>query len=201
MVKVLAVKSKEFHVSTEEFIHENSETHFIVKPGLRTEAITFIKSWIQREAIEYIKICDPYFKSGDLELVKEIYMLKPDLKISILAQFENSENENAAELYKKRWSEICDQEPPEITVLIVGHRNRNKSQIISPNHDRWYITYESGLRVGTSFNSLGITKNAEISIMSTSEARDIEINIIDKYLNRSEKFHNGERLSYMQFDL
>lgn len=203
MVKILAIRSKGKKVTSKEIIFSKSDKQIIVEPGDREKALEFIRKWLREEAVEYVKICDPYFKSDDLELLKEILMVKPDLKVSILAQKENTDSGDLTSVYEKKWDEICDQDPPETKIVIVGYREGGSSggKLISPNHDRWYITYNSGLRVGTSFNSLGITKNSEITIMNSAEAKNIEDTIIDKYLNQTETTHLGYRLRYMNFTL
>lgn len=200
MVKVLANRTKTTITSTTEERALNLSSHLIITPGQGHTAIDFISRWVKSEVVEYIKICDPYFKSEDLELVKEIFLLKQDIKFSILAQDEYADKGDLREKYTEKWSRICDQDPPEIRVVIVGYRNGNNDQFISPSHDRWYITYKSGLRVGTSYNSIG-KKNSEISIMTEAEAKDIEVRIIDKYLEKKERFSKGKRLWYQEFDL
>jgi len=201
MVKVLASKGKSKGTVSDQPSVVILPNQLIVRPGERQLALEFVKRWIIDEVVEYVKICDPYFSSKDLELVKEIYLIKQDIKFIILAQSENLEEEVNANLYRNMWKQISDDEPPEIKVIIVGYRTPKRDQIISPNHDRWYITYQSGLRVGTSFNSLGINKNSEISILTGDESTNIESQLIDKYINKSERFSNGNKLSYLEFDI
>jgi len=70
-----------------------------------------------------------------------------------------------------------------------------------PVHDRWWLTAGGGLRVGTSFNSLGITKTSEISRLSLQEAQSREAEI-RQYLQRPFKQDfKGERLLYTTFNL
>ncbi len=201
LVKVLAIKSKNKKISYKDIIITSSSNHLIVNPGDKEKALDFIRSWINNNVNDYIKICDPYFTSEDILLIKEISHIKPNIKIQLLSHFENGNLQDIISDYKNKWKEISDENPPDVSIVMVGYKLSGKCQFLSPNHDRWYITGNSGLRVGTSFNSLGITQNSEISIMSSSEAKDIEVKIIDKYLNREESFHNSEKLTYFMFDL
>jgi hypothetical protein len=69
-----------------------------------------------------------------------------------------------------------------------------------PIHDRWWLTKGTGLRIGTSFGSLGNRKESEISTLTTSEAIEREAEI-DEFLRMQKREHNGERLSVMAFTL
>ena len=70
----------------------------------------------------------------------------------------------------------------------------------SPIHDRWWLTKDSGIRIGTSINSLGITRISEISYLTREEAAERE-QLIKRYLNKVEREHRGERLLYTSFTL
>ncbi len=69
-----------------------------------------------------------------------------------------------------------------------------------PIHDRWWITRGGGLRLGTSLNSMGISKDSDISEMTAQEAGEHELGV-DQYLTSQKYDHNGEPLSYVIFNL
>src|SRR5579859_2296542 len=50
-----------------------------------------------------------------------------------------------------------------------------------PVHDRWWLTKDAGLRLGTSFNGLGMTKDSDISSLSSQEISDRETHL-NQYL-------------------
>ena len=54
------------------------------------------------------------------------------------------------------------------------------------------------MRMGTSFNSLGITRHSEISVLSEIEAAEREREV-GRYLSRQEREHRGERITYRLF--
>jgi len=70
----------------------------------------------------------------------------------------------------------------------------------SPIHDRWWITSGAGLRMGTSFRSLGVGKDAELSELSLESVEVFE-NTVNRYMRREVREHNGEKLSYLVFTL
>jgi hypothetical protein len=200
MVKVLSSKSKNkniYYVNTE--ITNANNTHLIVKPGDRDLAINFIKRWIKLNCVDYVKICDPYFGVNDLELIKEMFLINPELSFTILSECDNSDSSANSRKYQEKWNEICDQKPPHIKIIQVGYqKNTGSVKLLSPNHDRWYISHQSGLRLGTSFNSLGIGKNSEVSVMGIEEAKRIEAQIFDRYIQKTEKYHLEKRLFYTE---
>ena len=93
---------------------------------------------------------------------------------------------------------ISDEMPPFVNITfcwIPGHNNQ------SPFHVRWIITKNSGLRIETSINSLGINKESEISIMKPTEALKIKENILLEYIGREKREINNMRISYESFSL
>lgn len=171
----------------------------LVRAGERELAINFIRNWISLNVGEYLKICDPYFGLEDLSLLRLVKEYKPSCRVMILT----SKNHNKSvqppidEAYNNYWKiNISDQVPPETEIVIAGLANSGKL----PIHDRWWITNNSGLRVGTSFNSLGVGRDSDISVLTSNEIEERESQI-DLYLERRTKEHNGQKVNYLLFDL
>ncbi|NIK75040.1 hypothetical protein FHS15_000138 [Paenibacillus castaneae] len=178
-------------------IKANDESLFI-KSGEREVAIQYIRDWLEKELSDYIKICDPYFGVEDLEILQLIRTVNPDCYIEILTSVKHHEKVEKPweSTYKNYWRiHLSDQDPPDTKVVITG----TKSKGVLPIHDRWWITKNSGVRVGTSFNSIG-KRESEISILTKNEV-EIREKEMDKYLNMVEKEHEGERLQYSIFNL
>jgi hypothetical protein len=147
-----------------------------------------------------LKICDPFFGPNDLELLQIIRAINPSCQIQILTSKKHQDNEkiygNLEQEYENYWRfNISDQDPPETMIAVVGTKNSG----VLPIHDRWWLTNGKGLRMGTSFNSLG-HRETEISLLSLQEASEREIEV-DKYLKRAEREFKGDRLIYRIFDL
>jgi hypothetical protein len=101
------------------------------------------------------------------------------------------------EAYRSHWRlSVSDQDPPYAEIVIVGTESHGDS----PIHDRWWLTHGSGLCMGTSLNSLGITKSSDLRILSMQESETREKEV-DKYLHREKREHNNERLFYSLFTL
>jgi hypothetical protein len=98
------------------------------------------------------------------------------------------------DLYVNTWRTMFDQNPPRAKITIIGGERGKQS----PIHDRWLVTSSAGLRLGTSFNSLGLTKDSEISEMSPDDAEG-KLAQIDQYLNRERTEHDGEKLRLASF--
>ena len=174
--------------------------NFIVQPNSREEAIQYIRDWFETDVKDYVKICDPYFGLDDLELLQIISSVNPACKVQILTSVKHQTDEKVmkpySESYLNHWRlKISDQNPPDTDIVIVGSRVNGKP----PIHDRWWLTDGSGLRVGTSFNSLG-NKLSEISIISKDEAKSLE-DEVDQYLTRKIREYKDEKLQYEIFNL
>lgn len=91
---------------------------------------------------------------------------------------------------------ISENAPPDTEIIVVGTHSNGQL----PIHDWWIVTNKSGIRIGTSINSLGKTRDSEIGILSTDEATNRELDI-DEYISRNKKEHNGDKLKYSIFTL
>jgi hypothetical protein len=92
--------------------------------------------------------------------------------------------------------EVSDGDAGDVTVVIVGKSSTGEH----PIHDRWWLSEKSGLRFGTSANSLRIGKLSEISEIVESDvtARVAEV---DPYLAGSVREFGGGRLKSVTFRL
>ncbi|KAB2952144.1 ATP-binding protein [Heliorestis acidaminivorans] len=169
--------------------------------GERNKAMEAIEEWIKSNPIEYIYICDSYFGPSELEILLLISSYNPNCRVKILTSKKHQNNENVigdpADYYQNYWrTKVSDQDPPDTEIVVVSV----KSSGDSPVHDRWLLTKGSGLRLGSSLNSLGLTKDSEISFLSSEEASKIEEEVL-KYINRTEVLFNNEKIRYMSFNL
>lgn len=179
------------------FIEENFNTNETINPGTRENALSFIKSWMIDEVDEYIIIADPYFKKEDLEILKIVKEVKPDIDIDILGS-KNGYDSNLEIEFKDYWKTISDEHPPFTNITFCWIEDQGKQ---TPFHDRWIITKNGGLRMGTSLNSLGLNKESELSIMKPSEALKIQEHTLSEYIRRTKKSVNNIRVSYKAFSL
>lgn len=180
----------------------NLNTGFtLIRSNEREQAIEVIRTWLQKEVQGYLKICDPYFGPDDLELLQLVSSVSNNCRVQILTSMKHHKKEGFKEPWKEvyinHWRlHISDQDPPDTEIIIVG----TKSQGESPIHDRWLLTSGRGLRLGTSFNSLGVDKSSEISVLTEEQTRIYESEI-DQYLQRTTREHKGDKLQYEMFTL
>ncbi|KOA19828.1 hypothetical protein CLHOM_19170 [Clostridium homopropionicum DSM 5847] len=169
----------------------------IINPGERDLAIEFIRDWLESNSKNNLIIADPFFGPEEMEILKIISSINPSCQINILTSIKHNTKESINphklpydELYTNYWrANISDQDPPDCEITFIGGIKTNEP----PIHDRWLITEDSALILGTSFNSLGITKISKLSICTKEQAQDM-MHVVMSYLNRKEKFFNGERL-------
>lgn len=169
-----------------------------VKPGTREEAIQAIAEWFEQKLGAEVVIQDPYFGPEDLEWVQRIRTAKRDCTITVFTARVNqpipAAGEELEDVYAIAWRRNYDQTPPKTEIAVIGGEKTKKS----PLHDRWILTGGSGLRLGTSLNSLGLTKDSEISEMS-AEQSDQKQREISAYLSRERTEYNGEKLRLVRF--
>ncbi|MCD0155668.1 hypothetical protein [Deinococcus sp. 6GRE01] len=178
----------------------NSDKSIIINDGDREKAIEFISRWLSEAVESEIIIADPYFGKSDLDILKLINELCPDMRVIILTskkqQAQDGHYGSIEDAFKSSWFEISDQDPPDTEVMIVGLQ---KSQQL-PIHDRWWISKNSGIKLGTSYKSLGMKLTSSISVMDKDDFRQIQKEIYE-YLKRNKREVNGERVMYSIFSL
>jgi hypothetical protein len=187
---------EEFRAAKDDSRIKESRELIVVRPGERDRAFEFVKTWVDSHVQEYIKICDPYFCLADLPILKLIKEVRPNCSVSILTSRIQQQRAGIAtpfeDSYKQYYrSHVLSDDPPPTEVVIAGVGSPGDS----PIHDRWLLTENSGLRMGTSFNSLGLSKESEISIVAESEAVALESRL-DEYLVRKRREFKGQRVSY-----
>ncbi len=178
---------------------EDADGSLVISAGDREKALQFLRDWFTHEVKNYLKICDQFFGPSDLELLMMLLSANPNCKVQILTSKQHHDKEHISSPgteYLEQWRRISDQEPPDTEVVIVGTESSGKS----PIHDRWWLTQGGGLKIGTSFNSLGITQDSTITRISNTESEMLESDV-DQYLIDKKREYNGERLRYLSFTL
>jgi hypothetical protein len=179
------------------FIDEEFATNKLFKPKTKEEAIAFIREWMRDELDEFIIIADPYFQKEDLEILKIIKEVNESIEINVLGS-EDGPKYNVEEEYKNYWKKISAEIPPFTKIIFcwIPEDNNNK-----PIHDRWIITKNGGLRIGTSIKSIGSKRESEISVMKPNDALNIMENTLKDYIMTRKRVINNFRLSYKSFTL
>lgn len=179
----------------------DTESSVIIHAGDRDKAIRVLRRWLREAVNEYLIISDPYFSVEDLNILIHIMELVPDCKISILTSRKNQPKTSDAisieEEYRSHWKrKISDVYPPDCEITLIGDETTNSH----PIHDRWWITRGAGLQMGTSYNSIGQSKDSEIIFLDPEESITKE-NEINRFLNNRIKTYNGKRYLYSSFSL
>lgn len=196
-IKVLAQASrKKAHISMPISLKQ-SESGPVVCSGSRDDALQYIANWLHSNAVEYIIYADPYFGPEDLPFLRMVLSECPECKVYIVASKLELKNKNAlsADVFQNYWKKLADQDPPETEIIAVGSDDNDKGLF----HDRWLLSKGCGIRIGASFNSIGIGKLSEISEMEPAKASACELQL-DKFLER-QRFINGTKVSYSSFTL
>jgi hypothetical protein len=170
----------------------------MITPKSRGEALALVLRWCEKSLGEHAILHDQYFGPNDLEWIQLIRTAKPDITITVITSRRHQPplepGEELEDLYLKAWFRLYDQAPPKAEIAVIGGEKSKDD----PIHDRWLVSGGSGLRFGTSLNSLGITKDSEISEMSINDAEQ-KANEVEQYLSREKTEHNGEKLRLARF--
>lgn len=177
---------------------EASDEGLLVRRRSRAEAITYIERWLQENAREEIIYCDPYFSSKDIQFLRLCLANAPECRIQIIASKPQliKQGEMDEEPFLRAWREQSDQSPPETEVVAPAYVDTPEKHVV---HDRWVLTKGAGLRLGTSFNSLGDGKLSEISEVAPERVNDLAAQL-GQYLAR-QRVVDAAKIQYSTFTL
>lgn len=194
---VSKVKNSKSYNLEENQISENHtlENHNVIIKGTeRNKALEIFKKWIIEESDEFLYIIDPYFNSKDAEFLYNIYLCDKILDIKILAcnHFEKQD-------LIINWEKITKDEIKDCEIIFTYFKNNNGK---FPLHDRYLISKSSGLRLGTSINSIGSSlKFSEISRMNIGEVNTLLNEELLGFITGKRKEVYGERLERMTYSI
>lgn len=188
------------HSNIQHPITENNAKSILIGPGRRKDALMFLENWLIETQPTVLKIVDPYYGLHDMESIRLIFGAVPECNIYILTSLQHQIDEGLKspfqDAFRHHWRmHLSVQNPPAAQITIVGSNGGS-----FPIHDRWWVSDDAGLRFGTSFNSLGVGKESDISKLTSIEARD-RMEIIDEYLYIRMSDDAGHRLSRESFTL
>lgn len=173
------------------------EASIVIKADQREKAICYLSEWMRNKGNEFIYICDPYFGRGELEAIQLIMRVIPKVQIRVLTSRRKQEQDLSKEklplqdAYRQYWREhFSDQDPDDCEIVVIGNAAGDL-----PIHERWWLTKGAGLRVGTSFNQLGVNRDSEIGALTAAEAYE-RLQEVEALLNRQKREHVGQRLTY-----
>ena len=177
---------------------EAGDDGILVRRHSRADAVAFIEQWLRKNAKDEIIYCDAYFSTKDIQLLRVCLAQAPECMLYIIASKPHlsKKNELGDEPFEKAWREECDQDPPATEIIAPAYINDPDKHVL---HDRWLLTKDAGLRLGTSFNSLGVERLSEVSEMDINQVSTLRKQI-DKYLTR-QRIVDGARLQYITFTL
>lgn len=166
----------------------------VVEPNARAAGVAVVERWLEEHLGDYIKICDPYFTPGDVDLLRIVRARKPGCRIMVLTSRKAHSKEESAPIedaYIAAWRNHTDEPLPHADIVIIGTRSSGDS----PIHDRWFITAGAGLDLGTSWHSVGGKRITALRRMDADEAREKE-KVLDRFLVDMAKEAGGERVVY-----
>lgn len=172
------------------------ETVKLFKAGTRPQALVTLKEWLHDNAKTYLKVCDPYFRPSDLDLLLEI---DPECRVFIVTSWKGlgltAGDRGVEQLFGVAWKTLSKQAPPWVQMHVVGTRSGD-----TPLHSRYIITDTAGLAIGTSMGGFG-HKDSDIRLLGPDEAARIEAEFVDPFLSAQWALFKGESLTMHVFML
>jgi len=161
------------------------------EPGAKGIAKKFILNWIEGNTQGHLIIHDPYFNCFQLEYIKNI---KDDIMISIYSSATLSEWVDLEKNYSIHWQQICDHSPPNTKFYFLCSPSGE-----TPLHDRFIISENNGIKLGTSLN--GLESNfSTIEELDSKAIEEIQRQIIFPIMFAPPREHKGQPLILKHFE-
>jgi hypothetical protein len=167
--------------------------------GDRAEFIAQIERWMQKSDPECIWISDPYFSPSDIDFLQILHNACPRAEFKILTSKEHMKKNKIdapEDIFLDAWQERYDFDPPKTQFGIVGYGLSGKH----PIHDRWIVSKKSGIRLGSSINSIGLSRISDMSEIDSFDASE-RLRQISYFFESPSRTFSGERLSVSYFEL
>lgn len=167
--------------------------------GDRDNFLERIREWASEQNGQSLIISDPYFSPTDIGFLQSLTEAAPDATFRVLISREHMRKikvDSAEDSFLDAWQEISDVAPPKVRFAIVGYGPAGKH----PVHDRWIVSESSGIRLGSSINSIGLTRISDLSEMTSVDASDRR-QVLAAYFDNPPRLFGEERLTVSYFDL
>jgi hypothetical protein len=167
--------------------------------GDRDNFLERIREWAADQNGQSIIISDPYFSPTDIGFLQVLAETAPDATFRVLISREHMRKikvDSAEDSFLDAWQEVSDVAPPKVRFAIVGYGYTGKH----PVHDRWIVSESSGIRLGSSINSIGLTRISDLSQMTNVDARERR-QFLEVYFDNPPRLFGEERLTCSYFDL
>ncbi|WP_323774079.1 hypothetical protein [Alcanivorax sp.] len=188
-------------VSLQESVSPSGENSVLIGKGDRDKALALISDWLYENKPEEIFWSDPYFCPESLEMIYLVSKSSPDSSVWVLTSLKTQQDKNLTDniqdKYKSAWGrQYGEISHPQTDIAVLGMEGSGGS----PIHDRWIVSNVGGIRIGTSFKSLGGDKDSEISFMGADECLSVRRNL-EGYLFRRVKEKDGRKIRVSFFGL
>jgi hypothetical protein len=134
--------------------------------------MAWLRDWLESVPGSELFVCDPYLGPSDAaEILRMVLTVNRTLDITLMTSVKHMRQVGHEfpfrEAFASAWRELMPgQQPPTTEIVILGYKAGGDP----PVHDRWWLSSHSGIRLGTSFGSLGGDKITELTTMSAEDA-------------------------------
>lgn len=176
----------------------DQERSVVVDVNEMEKAIAFVRSWVEELKGEDIFIFDPYFSIEDFGFVGQVINKDPDFNLTILTTLRQKRRievecqGDVIDAIVNYWHEhVSTDDLPSIEIIFAGTESMGWEL---PIHDRWWLSEDGGVSIGTSLNGVG-KKLSCFKKMEIDEAAEIEQKL-EAYARKKQRYFDDKRVRY-----
>lgn len=170
----------------------------IIGGGELPRALEQIQSWLLEQQHEsQFFLVDPYIRPGDMQILRLVQEAVEGARVVILTGPDAIEGLSSApaDAYHDAWRRFLATDPPETRFIVAQTAVSRKF----PVHDRFWLSSDSGLALGTSLSGFG-SRISQIRRLKKDEAIDL-LRELQPFFSQQRREFEGERMRYVSFDL
>jgi hypothetical protein len=173
----------------------------VIGIGERRKFMEELELWLKENTNSEIYIIDPYFCIEDLEILKYIYSANDNVSIVIVTSEKQQRKQEISldaieSTYCEYWRDnISLIQLSKVKLILLNTEPSGNT----PIHDRWIISGDVGLHLGTSINSIG-NKLSGANAESTRVIDDVKSEI-HAFINGERTNYNGEKIRCRTYQL
>lgn len=191
---ITSISNKNYALHSGDLV--SPEDSITLKPGMRDKAFEFIEKFVRSYAKEEIYILDSYFSHTDIGFIRDLVFWANGAAIYVLTSSQ-SKSDFSKSSFLSAWKKNSSESPPNCTFVSVSNE-KNESTF----HDRWLVLpdVQKGLFLGSSINSLGLSKVSSISTLHPLGVETTVETVINPFIKNRQKIYEDQKVKYEMFE-
>lgn len=142
-----------------------------IRDGERAQFLEMVSNWARTHNGSLIRLSDPYFGPAEIDILKLIFENAPDSSFRVAVSKKHLREQGIVspeDAFAEAWTTSYDFSPPPTEFAVAGLAKDGQH----PIHDRWIVTENGGLSIGSSIKSMGSGRTSDVTILDSASSTE-----------------------------